>query len=52
MKLFENFIKWANEQVFKINPPKEQHLDHVEVQAKIVPAKKPRKKKETPNVTS
>lgn len=25
----QNFMKWAGEQVFKTNPPKEQHMDHV-----------------------
>jgi hypothetical protein len=46
----QNFMKWASEQVFKTNPPKEQHMEHVKVE--IVPAKKPRKKKETTNVAS
>jgi hypothetical protein len=43
----QNFMKWASEQVFKTNPPKEQHMEHVKVE--IVPAKKPRKKKESTN---
>ena len=25
----QNFMKWASEQVFKTNPPKEQHMDHM-----------------------
>ena len=44
----QNFMKWASEQVFKTNPPKEQHMEHVKVE--IVPVKKPRKKKESTNV--
>lgn len=52
---FQNFMKWASEQVFKTNPPKEQHMEHVQVQAEEKPAKPKRivvrKKKETSNVT-
>jgi hypothetical protein len=47
----QNFMKWAKEQVFKTNPPKEQHMEHVQV-VEEKPVKKPRKKKETPNVTN
>ena len=25
----QNFMKWAGMQVFKTNPPKEQHMDHM-----------------------
>jgi hypothetical protein len=25
----QNFMKWVNEQMFKTNPPKEQHMDHM-----------------------
>ena len=48
----QNFMQWAKEQMFKTNPPKEQHLEHVEVQAETKPARKPRKKKETVDVTN
>jgi hypothetical protein len=43
---FQNFMKWVNEQMFKTNPPKEQHMEHVQVQAEEKPAKKPRKPRE------
>ena len=50
---FHNFMKWVNEQVFKTNPPKEKPIEQV-VQAEEQPVKvrKPRKKKETVNVTN
>ena len=52
----QNFMKWVNEQVFKTNPPKEQHMEHVQVQAEVKPAKPKRivvrKKKETSDVTN
>jgi hypothetical protein len=48
----QEYITWAREQMFKTNPPKEQHLEHVEVKAETKPARKPRKKKETPNVAN
>lgn len=43
----QEYITWAREQMFKTNPPKEQHLEHV-AQAETKPAKvrKPRKPKE------
>ena len=51
----QNFMKWVNEQVFKTNPPKEQHMEHVQVQVEEKPAKPKRtvvrKKKESTNVT-
>jgi len=25
----QEYIKWAREQMFKTNPPKEQHMDHM-----------------------
>lgn len=25
----QNFMKWAKEQMFTTNPPKEQHMDHM-----------------------
>jgi hypothetical protein len=49
MKYLQDYINWAREQMAKINPPKEQPIEQV-VQVEIVPAKKPRKKKETKDV--
>ena len=46
MKYLQDYIKWAREQMFKINPPKEQHLEHVQVvEEKPVKVRKPRIKK-------
>ena len=56
MNKLQNFVKWASEQMFKTNPPKEQHMEHVQVQAEEKPAKPKRivvrKKKESTNVTN
>jgi hypothetical protein len=44
----QEYIKWAREQMFKTNPPKEQHLEHVEVKVeelKVIKPRKPRAKK-------
>jgi hypothetical protein len=42
----QEYIKWAREQMFKTNPPKEQHLEHVKVEEpKVVKPRKPRVKK-------
>lgn len=48
----QEYIKWAREQMFKTNPPKEQHLEHVEVKEKPIKPKRivVRKKKETKDV--
>lgn len=48
----QNFMKWASEQVFKTNPPKEQHLDHVQVIEKPVKVRKPKVKKEATNANN
>ena len=56
---FQNFMKWASEQVFKTNPPKEQHMDHMTNLPKgtqitvTVPEQKPKRKytRRKPNVT-
>ena len=49
----QNFIKWASEQVFKTNPPKIQHMDHVDHMSSlpsgtqitvVVPEQKPKRK--------
>ena len=29
MKFLQDYIKWAREQMFTINPPKKQHMDHI-----------------------
>jgi hypothetical protein len=44
-------MKWASEQVFKTNPPKEQHMEHVKVEEKPAKPKRVivRKKKESTN---
>ena len=45
---FQNFMKWASEQVFKTNPPKAQHMEHVQVvEEKPAKVRKPRAKKVT-----
>lgn len=44
----QEYIKWAREQMFKINPPKEQHVEPVEIKVeelKIIKPRKPRIKK-------
>lgn len=47
MKLLQDYIKWAREQMFKTNPPKEQPVEQiVQVEEKPVKAKKPRKPRE------
>jgi len=48
----QNFVKWAGEQMFKTNPPKIQHMDHVIVQETIT--KKPKRKytRKTKDVTN
>jgi hypothetical protein len=53
MKYLQDYINWAREQMAKINPPKEKPIEQV-VQAEEQPVKvrKPRKKKETVNVTN
>ena len=55
----QEYIKWAREQMFKTNPPKEQHMDHmnklpVGTQVTVTPPAKPkrvvvRKKKDVTN---
>ena len=55
----QNFMKWAKEQVFKTNPPKTQHMDHMsklpsgtQIEVKV-PEQKPKRKyaRRKPNVT-
>ena len=49
MNKLQEYIKWAREQMFKTNPPKEQHLEHIPVvEAKPVKPKRVvvRKKKD------
>ena len=55
----QEYIKWAREQMFKTNPPKEQHMDHMNnlpagTQVTVTPPVKPkrvvvRKKKDVNN---
>ena len=48
MKYLQDYIKWAREQMAKINPPKEQPIEHVELKVeelKIIKPRKPRVKK-------
>jgi hypothetical protein len=55
----QNFMKWASEQVFKTNPPKTQHMDHMNKLPSgtqitvVVPEQKPKRKytRRKPNVT-
>jgi hypothetical protein len=55
----QNFMKWASIQVFKTNPPKEQHMDHMSKFPKgthiqvTLPEQKPKRKytRRKPNVT-
>ena len=51
MKYLQDYINWAREQMAKINPPKQQPTETVQV-VEEKPVKKPRKKKETTNVTN
>ena len=52
-------MKWASEQVFKTNPPKTQHMDHMNKLPSgtqitvVVPEQKPKRKytRRKPNVT-
>jgi hypothetical protein len=47
MKYLQDYIKWAREQMAKINPPKEQPVEQiVQAEEKPVKAKKPRKPRE------
>jgi hypothetical protein len=55
---FQNFMKWASMQVFKTNPPKEQHMDHIrELPAGtqitvVVPEQKPKRVRKPKDVNN
>ena len=44
MKFLQEYIAWAREQMFKTNPPKQQHDEHI-VHVEAKKTRKPRAKK-------
>jgi len=48
MKYLQDYINWAREQMARINPPKEQPIEQVEIKVeelKVIKPRKPRVKK-------